>query len=308
MPWYTDSPMAAALGAAGSYLQSASDTKLKQQELKRQQELDRQAAAYNAAQLANQQQSEAFTESLYAPGKTRTITTQGTYTQAHPGHPKGSQKTMTRDETIPGTGGYYTQQQQIAAATAAALEDERRSVANLNKAKIPVQQALAYYWNTKPGIDEKRIYEQAQAHANTLKARLAGGKSSGLTQYQVLQLQRQVDAANAAAQEKYQAMVQHAQDHADSMNISASIAGQQPNYQPANIPAPQVIPYPVFPGSSGGVAPPAAAPQNQQQQISEAMSLIQNTPPSGRQAVFSALPYDLQLKLKAQGVNLQVSR
>jgi hypothetical protein len=52
MPWYTDSPMAAALGAAGSYLQSSSDTKLKQQELKRQQEIDRQNAAITAAQLA----------------------------------------------------------------------------------------------------------------------------------------------------------------------------------------------------------------------------------------------------------------
>jgi hypothetical protein len=44
--------MAAALGAAGSYLQSSSDTKLKQQELKRQQEIDRQNAAITAAQLA----------------------------------------------------------------------------------------------------------------------------------------------------------------------------------------------------------------------------------------------------------------
>ena len=258
MPWQADSPIGAAASAAGAFFQGR--TARQQQDLQNrlaQEQLQHQAADAAARQQLAQQQ-EKFEESLYSPAQYKTITTTGTYQQ---GPQKGKPKTMTRQEMIPGTEGYYAAQQRIAASTAAALAQERMSMIPVNAATARERDALTYYWQTKPGIDEKRIYEQAQAHANTLKARLSSGRSSGMTEYQLLNLQRQVDQANAAAQERYQAMVQHAQDHADAMNISASIAGQQPNFQPQPVAMPQPITINV-----PGYGPIGAPPQTQSNQ------------------------------------------
>jgi hypothetical protein len=258
--------MDAAFGAAGAFFQGQQDKEKLAYDRKRQEELDRQAAAYQAAQQAERDRAESFTESLYAPGRFEAKTTIGKYQQDQPGHKKGTPKIMTGPQQyVPGTGGYYIQTQQADIADKAAQAQQRISSANLNQARIPKELALAYYWKTKPGIDEQRIYMQAKAHADALKARLASGRSSGLSQSQLLNLERQVAQANDAATQRYEAMVMHAQDHADSMNVQATNQGLPANYQPVNIPAPQPITInmgpqgPVIggPGVNPVVKPPA---------------------------------------------------
>src|SRR5208337_2526262 len=62
MPYYEDNPLAAALGAAGSFLSGSSAAKQQTLENKRQAELDRQNAALIAAQMGNEAQQ---TRALY---------------------------------------------------------------------------------------------------------------------------------------------------------------------------------------------------------------------------------------------------
>src|SRR5271165_466070 len=110
-PYYEDNPLAAALGAAGSFLSGSSAAKQQAIQNRQYDEQIRQAAADAAARIKVEEDTQRFNESLYAPGQYKPKVTKGTYTQSHPGHPKGSEKIMTgQPEYVPGTGGYYTQQ------------------------------------------------------------------------------------------------------------------------------------------------------------------------------------------------------
>lgn len=305
MSWDQQSPLDAGAMAAGAFLQGQNAKKqLDLQNKQYQQQLDQQAA-YQAAQEQMSQQQEKFYEAQYAPGQFKPKTTTGTYQQSHPGHPKGSQKIMTgAPEYVPGTGGIEWQRQQTAAATAAALSTERNTQSQLNQARIPLVQAQAEYWKTKPGMEEKKENDRLKIAAERANHAARGGKSAGMTEYQYQQLQLRAQEANARLQEQTNAMNAHAQDHADMMNMMAGQNQQPQNYSPTSFPAPAPINVYATPPGGGGQQPPQQPQMNTQQLITQSMNDLSNIPPGpGRKAYFNALPYTLQLRLRQQGVN-----